>query len=29
MKAAVVTDFTKPLTIEDRPVPAPARDRYS
>ena len=23
MKAAVVTDFTKPLTIEDRPIPAP------
>jgi propanol-preferring alcohol dehydrogenase len=23
MKAAVVTDFTEPLTIEDRPIPAP------
>ena len=26
MKAAVVTDFTQPLEVQDRPVPTPAED---
>ena len=27
MKAAVVTDFTAPLEIQERPIPHPARDQ--